>query len=466
MRSGDAGRRGRASGLELSPGERALTGLALGALGGAALLLDRELRVIAGTPPAELLLETRLPPGESAPKLLCGRDGERPIAEALAEGRAVHAFVVRPSAEGPDRTIGVRTIPLGGRPGAPDGWLVELEHVVGPGEREGGVAELSGLWTRSAAMKVMFRLVEKVARSDATVLVRGETGTGKELIAVALHERSPRAGGPFRAINCAALAPSLLESELFGHVRGAFTGAVRDNPGHFRLAEGGTLFLDEVGELPLELQAKLLRVLQTHTVIPVGGTDAIPVDVRIVSATHRALRQEVDAGRFRADLMYRLRVVPIYVPPLRERPEDILLIAEKLITAMNARGGRVVKQLGLDAQALLLEHSWPGNVRELQNAIEFAFVVGEGAILRAADLPPELGDSGAVPRASPQAQGVKVNAPPEPTPSPRSERSSREAARISRALERSAGSKGRAAAMLGISRVTLWRRIRALGLEP
>ena len=163
------------------------------------------------------------------------------------------------------------------------------------------------------------------------MLVLGETGSGKELVATALHDLSPRAKGPFRAINCSAMPAPLLESELFGHARGAFTGAVRDNPGHFKLANRGTLFLDEVAELPLELQAKLLRVLETHTVMPVGAREPIAVDVRIVAATHRALRREVDAGRFRADLMYRLRVIPVFIPPLRARGGDVILLAERFI---------------------------------------------------------------------------------------------------------------------------------------
>src|SRR5690606_20670929 len=250
--------------------------------------------------------------------------------------------------------------------------------------------EFQGMLTCSPAMLQVFRLVERVAQGDETVLVRGETGAGKELVARAIHDLSRRRNGPFHAINCAALPKNLLESELFGHVRGAFTGAVRDRPGHFQLAEGGTLFLDEVAELPLELQAKLLRVLETRTVMPVGGRDPIPVDVRLVSATHRSLRLEVEAGRFRSDLMYRIRVIPIFLPPLRDRPEDVLLLSRRFIEEGNARSPRRIEEISPEALALLQGHDWPGNVRELQNVIRYAFVIGEGPRLLPTDLPPEF----------------------------------------------------------------------------
>jgi transcriptional regulator with PAS, ATPase and Fis domain len=300
-----------------------------------------------------------------------------------------------------------------------------------------------------------------VARRSATVLVRGETGTGKELVAQAIHAASARSDGPFRAINCAALPPHLLESELFGHVRGAFTGAVRDAPGHFRLAAGGTLFLDEVAELSLELQAKLLRVLQERVVIPVGGRDSIPVDVRVVSATHRSLQGAVADGAFRADLMYRLRVVPLFIPPLRERGRDVLVIAQRFIDEQNERGERQVLSMSRGAQARLLAHPFPGNVRELQNVIEYAFTMGDGPVLVESDLPPELRDM----RARDAERGAaSVNVPRTGSAHAAPGRDD-EAARIRFALERAAGHRGRAAQSLGISRATLWRRMRALDLQ-
>lgn len=311
-----------------------------------------------------------------------------------------------------------------------------------------------GLRTADPAMQRVFQIVRKAASSDVSVLLRGETGTGKELLAKALHELSPRQRGPFHAISCAALPASLLESELFGHVRGAFTGAVRDNPGHFRLANKGTLFLDEVAEMPLDVQAKLLRVLETHTVIPVGGQEPIAVDVRIVAATHKALRAEVEAGRFRADLMYRLRVVPIFIPTLRERKDDVLLLAQHFIFELNARGQRHIERIAPDAARRLRQHDWPGNVRELRNVIEYAFVIGEGPVLDIADLPPELHETAAPPR----------SAAPEPLARPTID--GEEASRIHHALQSSAGHIGEAARKLGWSRVTLWRHIRRLGLAP
>ena len=316
--------------------------------------------------------------------------------------------------------------------------------------------EFHGLWTCDPGMQRVFRIVEKAAQSEASVLLRGETGTGKELLAKALHRLSPRQRGPFHAISCAALPASLLESELFGHARGAFTGAVRDNPGHFRLADRGTLFLDEVAEMPLEVQAKLLRVLETHTIIPVGGRESVAVDVRIIAATHKALREEVEAGRFRADLMYRLRVVPIFIPALRERKQDVRLLAEHFIEELNRRSPRRIERISSGAAATLAQHDWPGNVRELRNAIEYAFVIGEGAVLEIADLPPELGGvtNATAPRYTRHVAGGDTAGPGEAD----------EESRIRQALRQAEGHPGAAAALLRISRVTLWRRMKQLGL--
>ena len=327
------------------------------------------------------------------------------------------------------------------------------DKVASPSQR---LMEFHGLWTCDPGMQRVFRIVEKAAQSEASVLLRGETGTGKELLAKALHQLSPRQRGPFHAISCAALPASLLESELFGHVRGAFTGAVRDNPGHFRLADKGTLFLDEVAEMPLEVQAKLLRVLETHTIIAVGARESIAVDVRIVAATHKALRAEVEAGRFRADLMYRLRVVPIFIPALRERRDDVQLLAEHFIAELNRRSPRRIERISAGAAASLARHDWPGNVRELRNAIEYAFVIGEGTVLESADLPPELG--GAPNALTPWDKRPVADAHAE------GRGEADEASRIRQALRQTSGHPGAAAALLQISRVTLWRRMKQLGL--
>ena len=429
--------------------DRHLAALVLDDLVGAALVLDHGLRVRYATPSAEAALGSALPVGTSAATLLCGDRPKRPFAEALAEGVPFQAVIPHPG--GGDAQVRVRSVPVVAEAGAaPLGWIVYLAEV---GGGEGEEVLFHGMWTRDARMKELFRIVTRVAATEETVLVRGETGAGKELVARALHALSPRHAGPFRAINCAALPANLLESELFGHAKGAFTGAIKDNPGHMQLADGGTLFLDEVAELPLELQAKLLRVLETRTVLPVGARDPIPVDVRVVSATHRALRAEVDAGRFRADLMFRLRVIPVRLPPLRERPTDIALLTAKLIAEWNARGRRQIASIAPAAAAALERHPWPGNVRELRNVIAYAFAIGDGPVLELRDLPDELA------AATPIAGEVTVAAAPLADVGPP------EARRIRDALARTGGNRDRAARLLGMSRVTLWRRMRALGLE-
>jgi transcriptional regulator with PAS, ATPase and Fis domain len=258
-------------------------------------------------------------------------------------------------------------------------------------------------------------------------------------------------------INCAALPANLLESELFGHTKGSFTGALRDTPGHVQLADHGTLFLDEVAELPLELQAKLLRMLETRTVIPVGGRDPVAVDVRVVSATHRALRREVEAGRFRADLMYRLRVIPVFLPPLRARKGDIELLTRRFVDELAPRGRRRIDRITPAALLALERHDWPGNVRELRNVVEYALAIGDGPQLGASDLPPELiepGLEGEPQLSAPAAELRPAGLTEQPA----------EARRIAAALERAAGNRDHAAKLLGMSRVTLWRRMKRHGL--
>jgi len=513
---------------EAPTGQRHRLLWALGEELGPAILLDARLRVVDWNPQAEALVGTPIAEGVSAASLLCSDRVDRPLAEALAAGQPVTATIPRPlpGAAG-ERWVRVRARPLredgdgiggadegagGGqepaRPegtGAPRGVLLRLaedprfppagrrspDEVTSDSEAGAGTVgpatERWGMLTRDPAMKRLFRDIAKVAASDAAVLVRGETGSGKELVARAVHQASPRADGPFRAINCAALPATLLESELFGHVRGAYTGAVKDTPGHFRLAQGGTLFLDEVGELPLEVQAKLLRVLEERTVIPVGGAEAVPIDVRIVAATHRALRREVRAGRFRADLLYRVRVLPVFLPSLRERPDDIVLLAERFVARWNeAPGPRgPIEAISPAAANALERYGWPGNVRELQNAIEFALVMGEGPVLEPSDLPPEIrdptaeadestalqeldaaagddaGDAGQPEGTGPGAVASKAGAPS----AERAAALPQEARRIVQALAHAGGHHGRAAASLGISRTTLWRRIRQHGLR-
>jgi two-component system response regulator GlrR len=236
-------------------------------------------------------------------------------------------------------------------------------------------------------MREVDSLIDRVADVDTTVLVLGESGTGKEMVARAIHERSGRSAGRFVAINCGALAESVLESELFGHVRGAFTGAVSAHRGLFEEASGSTLFLDEVGELPLATQVKLLRVLQEREIRPVGASESRRVDVRVVGATYRDLAREVERGTFREDLYYRLNVISIMVPPLRERPEDIPALVQHFIKTHARRMGRAVERIERDALELLLRYSWPGNVRELENVIERAIVLARTATIEAVLLP-------------------------------------------------------------------------------
>src|SRR5437763_7541933 len=242
----------------------------------------------------------------------------------------------------------------------------------------------------SERMREVFDLVAKVAPSEASVLIMGESGTGKEVVARAIHEQSARASGPFHPINCAAIASNLLESELFGYEQYAFTDAKKQKRGLLELADGGTLFLDEIGEMPLEMQAKLLRVLDTHTYHRLGGNEDVKIDVRILAATNRNLEEAMMEGSFRSDLFYRLAVLRIPLPPLRERPGDILLFATRFIDDFNQSLGRNVQRIAPEAQALLLRYHWPGNVRELKNVIERAMILSTSDELLPAHLPQEI----------------------------------------------------------------------------
>lgn len=432
------------------------------ALLGPALLLDRDLRIVAATPAVSQLLSFRIPLGERAPKVLCGEGDHRPLAQALARGEAGTTELTLSTPRG-DLGVRVHSFPLD----PPGGHVLSLR--MRP-EAGGEQVEQYGIWGRSEAIRSLRREIAAVAGSDASILIRGETGAGKELVARAIHAESARKSGPFRAINCAALPPQLLESELFGHVRGAFTGAIRDAAGQLRMAEGGTFFLDEVAELPLTLQAKLLRVLEERSVLPVGGRDPIPIDVRFVAATHRSLRELVREGQFRADLMYRLRVIPLYLPALRERGDDALLLAERLLSELaNKDRKRGNVRLSARAEKAILEYSWPGNVRELQNALEYAFLLGQGGVVLETDLPREVwGELGrkATRPAELHHEDARESrlATSEPIPGVMDSRDQREFERIRRALDRASGHREHAAKSLGISRATLWRKLKKYDL--
>jgi two-component system response regulator HydG len=320
-------------------------------------------------------------------------------------------------------------------------------------ERLEGRARGPELIGHSPAMRRLVRTIESLRHNESHVLVQGESGTGKELVARAIHATSRRSAGPFVPVDCGALPESIIESELFGHERGAFTGAL-GAPGLFRIANRGTLFLDEIGELPLAMQAKLLRALQHKEVRPVGGASAVPVDLRVISATHRDLAAMVDAGGFRMDLFYRLNVVRIEIPPLRERMEDVPLLVQHMLDERRAAGATVIG-LGDDALARLLEHDWPGNVRELENVIESAVALARGPWLRAADLPLDRPR-----RAAPAARPSEPAGAPLPLSLAAYERSV-----LERALREAGGNATDAARRLGIGRSTFYRKLASHGLR-
>ena len=306
---------------------------------------------------------------------------------------------------------------------------------------------------RSPLLREVLAHAAQVAGTETTVLITGESGTGKELVARAVHHASARADGPFIAVNCAALPDTLLESELFGHERGAFTGADRQKPGRFELAAGGTLFLDEVGDLSAAVQAKLLRVLQEREFQRVGGTATLRADVRVIAATNRDLSQEVEAGRFRSDLFYRLNVFALHLPPLRDRGNDVLMLADHFVRTLGAQMGKGDLTLSRDAREVLLHHAWPGNIRELQNAIERSLIISEGTLITAAHL-------AIAPRAaSPGPPPQPAVASPEASV-PHGSLSDLERTAILEALRRANGNKSKAAASLGVTRFQLYTRLK------
>jgi DNA-binding NtrC family response regulator len=319
-----------------------------------------------------------------------------------------------------------------------------------PGAEPGAGSSFGGMIGRSESMRAVFDSIRRVAATEATVLVTGETGTGKELVARAVHAHSGRRDRPFLAINCAALAEGLLESELFGHVRGAFTGAVADKPGLFEAANGGTLFLDEIGDMPMAVQQRLLRVLQEREVLRVGSVRATAVDVRIVAATRRNLRQQVADGRFREDQFHRLNDFSIPLPPLRERAADIPLLVEARLPSL--RAGRKRLACSPLAMRLLRAHAWPGNVRELLAALESSAIRADGERIDAQHLPLEIraADEGS---AGARAERYRSSSP-----------QMDERAAIVAALEQADGNRARAAEIMGMGRTTLWRRMRTYGL--
>jgi DNA-binding NtrC family response regulator len=311
----------------------------------------------------------------------------------------------------------------------------------GPGAEPPG-----GILTRSPRMHEVLRIVERVAPTDSSVLVLGESGTGKELVARAIHERSPRAGRPFVPIHCGALPREVLESELFGHEKGAFTGALGAKPGLIELADGGTLFLDEIGEMEPESQVKLLRVLESRSFFRVGGTRPRRVDLRLVAATNRDLAEAMKAGQFRQDLYYRINTITVPLPPLRERPEDVALLARHFV---DTNAGYGPKRLGAAALACLEAYAWPGNVRELEHAIERAAILAQGEEIQLDDLPAEI-TRGAPAPAAPVAGSLEAM----------------ERQHIVSTLRAVGGHRGKAAALLQVDPKTLYRKILAYRIAP
>ncbi len=312
--------------------------------------------------------------------------------------------------------------------------LRDITSLTGLKFLSGDFAGFAGIVGRDPRMVQIFKQIRQLGENDYPVLITGETGTGKELVAAAIHDESRRHRGPFVPVNCGALPEGVVESELFGHVQGAFSGAVRDKKGRFELAHGGTIFLDEVAELPRNMQVKLLRVLETGAFERVGGEKTINVDVRVISATNRDLKREIARNNFRQDLFYRLNVVPLEMPPLRERQGDISLLLDYFLQESRKPGGKA-PHFSPEALALLKKYPWPGNVRELRNAVHFALARGERRVLGPGDLPPEIREEG----------------------SRRGPVSKLQAADVQAALAQCGGNKVKAARLLGVGRATLYR---------
>jgi DNA-binding NtrC family response regulator len=351
--------------------------------------VDAALRVLDEQPPDLILLDLVMP-GRGGLDLLAERPGGPPVIVVSAT-RAVPAAVEAMKLGAADFVT---------KPFEVEALRIKVRHVLEHSalqqevvrlrDEVAGRSALGRLLGGSEAMRAVYRSIERVASSRSNVLITGESGTGKELVARAIHELGPRRDAPFVVVNCAAIPQTLMESELFGHERGAFTDARERRLGKFESAQGGTIFLDEIGELAAPVQAKLLRALQDRTIDRLGASQPIPVDVRVLAATNRDLEREVAAGRFRSDLYYRIHVVPIALPPLRERREDVRLLAESFLARLRQEAGRGPTRIAPAALAALERHAWPGNVRELENALERAVALIDGDSVEVADLPEEI----------------------------------------------------------------------------
>jgi two-component system, NtrC family, response regulator HydG len=329
--------------------------------------------------------------------------------------------------------------------------IIQKDHQIAAFRRELRSADgFHGLIGISASMRQVFDLIVNAAQSDAPVIVLGESGTGKELVSIAIHEIGKRKRKPFVKVNCAALTESLLESELFGHVKGAYTGAYRGREGRFETAHGGDIFLDEIGDLPLVTQVKLLRVLEEKVVERVGDNRPIPVDVRIISATNKDLSGLVDQGVFRQDFYFRINVIPIQLPPLRERVEDIPLLAEAFFRKIGLKSGKALEGVSTDAMRVLMHYAWPGNVRELKSAFEYAFVTCQESMIQPYHLPPIITNG---------QRTLNISKPPS------SDRLEMKRQQLLKALDQTGWNQSEAANILGVSRVTVWNRMKRFGIS-
>jgi len=307
-----------------------------------------------------------------------------------------------------------------------------------------------GIIGKSPVMQNVFEVTQKAAQSDAPVIITGESGTGKELVARAIHQAGPRKDGPFVELNCAALNESLLESELFGHIKGAFSGAYRHRLGRFEAAHGGDFFLDEIGDVPLSIQIKLLRVLETKQFERVGDHQPVSVDVRIITATNRNLEEMIEQKKFRDDLYFRINVIPIYLPPLRKRKEDIPLLVTEFLRQFQSKTGKRINGLTRETMDLFLAYPWPGNIRELKSALEYAFVIAEEGLISPDQLPMKIFNAGKK-HSGAWLSGLSAD--------------SSEKAILIDALRRCGGNQSQAARMLGVTRVTVWNRMRKYGID-
>ena len=373
------------------------------------------------------------------------------LANAVRGGKMLQDYGIEiRRTDGEVRALQATTHMLQGEVGDPQGVvaifrdMTELQHLRTALQGRGKFERLVG---KNHRMQETYQLIEDIGESDATVLILGESGTGKELVAEAIHSRSHRRKGPFVKVNCSALSEGLLESELFGHVKGAFTGAIRDKAGRFELADGGTIFLDEIGDISQAVQVRLLRGLQEREYERVGGTETLKADVRVIAATHRDLKQRMAEGLFREDLYYRLYVVPMELPPLRERKEDLPLLVDHFVQKFRQQTGKSISEVSPEGKALLMDYDWPGNVRELENAVEHAFVKCHGETIEIEDLP--LG----LVREVRGEGGVELK------------NTMSEKERIVTVLEQTGWNRSRAARMLGMHRTTIWRKMKEFGIQ-